>query len=55
VDSPLIMVMMMKTLEKVEILSTVIPTEFPPPIFDVEISVFVLLSFAAFSSREFFF
>jgi hypothetical protein len=39
------MVIMRKTLEKVEIHSAVIPAEFPPPIFDVATSVFVFLCF----------
>jgi hypothetical protein len=38
------MVMMMKTLENVEIPPAVIPPEFPPPIFYVAVSVLVFLS-----------
>ena len=43
--SRLVMVMMMKTLERVEIPPAVIPAEFPPPIFSAAASVLVFLSF----------
>ena len=43
--SPLIMVMMRKTLEKVEIPPTAAPAEFPPPIFAAAASVFVFRCF----------
>jgi hypothetical protein len=39
------MVMMMNTLEKVEIPLAVIPAEFPPPIFSTAATVLVFLSF----------
>lgn len=42
---PLIMVLMRKTLEKVEIPPTAAPAEFPPPIFAIAASVFAFLSF----------
>jgi hypothetical protein len=48
------MVMMRKTLEKVEIPPAATPAEFPPPIFAAAASVFVFRSSAVVSSRELF-